>query len=38
MSALTDVLAGLQSTTGWQESLYKGIHAHLELSVQETPT
>jgi hippurate hydrolase len=38
MSGLTDVLDGLQSTTGWQEKLYKDIHAHPELSFQETRT
>jgi metal-dependent amidase/aminoacylase/carboxypeptidase family protein len=38
MSALTDVLRGLQSMTGWQENLYKDIHAHPELSFQETRT
>jgi hippurate hydrolase len=38
MSGLTDVLRGLQSTTRWQESLYKDIHAHPELSFQETRT
>jgi hippurate hydrolase len=35
---MTDVLRGIQSTTGWQESLYKDIHAHPELSFQETRT
>jgi hippurate hydrolase len=38
MSGLTDVLDGLQSTTGWQEKLYKDIHANPELSFQETRT
>ena len=38
MSGLTDVLGGLQSTTGWQEKLYKDIHANPELSFQETRT
>jgi amidohydrolase len=38
MSAMTDVLRGLQSTTEWQEILYKDIHAHPELSFQETRT
>jgi hippurate hydrolase len=38
MSGLTDVLRGLQSTTEWQENLYKDIHAHPELSFQETRT
>jgi hippurate hydrolase len=38
MSGLTDVLGGLQSTTGWQETLYKDIHANPELSFQETRT
>jgi len=38
MSGLTDVLGGLQSTTAWQEGLYKEIHAHPELSFQETRT
>lgn len=38
MSGLTDVLRGLQSTTAWQENLYKDIHAHPELSFQETRT
>jgi len=38
MSGLTDVLRGLPSTTQWQEHLYKDIHAHPELSFQETRT
>src|SRR3954447_140236 len=38
MAALADALKGLQSTTQWQENLYKDIHAHPELSFQETRT
>jgi amidohydrolase len=38
MSGLTDVLSGLQTTTRWQEKLYKDVHAHPELSFQETRT
>ncbi len=38
MAALADVLRGLQATTQWQENLYKDIHAHPELSFQETRT
>lgn len=38
MSSITDILAGLQSTTAWQEQVYKDLHAHPELSFQETRT
>ena len=38
MAALADVLRGLHATTQWQENLYKDIHAHPELSFQETRT
>jgi amidohydrolase len=38
MAALADVLRGLQTTTQWQENLYKDIHAHPELSFHETRT
>jgi len=38
LSAITDALDGLQSTSRWQERVYKQIHAHPELSFQETKT
>ena len=38
MSSIADVLAGLQATSGWQEDVYKQLHAHPELSFQETKT
>jgi amidohydrolase len=38
MSSIADVLAGLQTTYAWQERLYKDLHAHPELSFQETRT
>ena len=37
-SSITPVLAGLRETTAWQEDVYKDIHAHPELSFQETKT
>ena len=38
MSPITDVLADLQATSRWQERVYKQLHAHPELSFQETET
>src|ERR671912_2201211 len=38
MSAITDALADLQATSRWQERVYKQLHAHPELSFQETET
>ena len=38
MSPITDVLADLQATSRWQEHVYKQLHAHPELSFQETET
>jgi amidohydrolase len=38
MSSITDVLAGLQATSAWQDRVYKDLHAHPELSFQETRT
>jgi amidohydrolase len=37
-SKIAEVLAGLRETSVWQERLYKDIHAHPELSFQETKT
>lgn len=37
-SSIADVLAGLQKTSVWQEGVYKDLHAHPELSFQETKT
>src|SRR5688500_6034990 len=37
-SPITDVLADLQATSRWQEHVYKQLHAHPELSFQETET
>jgi hippurate hydrolase len=37
-SPITDVLADLQTTSRWQERVYKQLHAHPELSFQETET
>ena len=37
-SSIDEVLAGLRETSAWQESVYKEIHAHPELSFQETNT
>src|SRR5689334_5906317 len=37
-STVSEVLAGLRDTSVWQEHLYKDIHAHPELSFQETKT
>jgi len=37
-SKIAEVLAGLPETSVWQERLYKDIHAHPELSFQETKT
>src|SRR5918911_74997 len=38
MSSVNEVLAGLRETSAWQERIYKDIHAHPELSFQETKT
>jgi metal-dependent amidase/aminoacylase/carboxypeptidase family protein len=38
MSPIMDVLADLQATSRWQERVYKQLHAHPELSFQETET
>jgi hippurate hydrolase len=38
LSAITDALADLQATSNWQERVYKLLHAHPELSFQETKT
>ncbi|WP_337189796.1 amidohydrolase [Ornithinimicrobium cavernae] len=38
MSVAMDVLAGLEATTLWQEKLYKDLHQHPELSMQEVRT
>jgi amidohydrolase len=37
-SSIAEVLAGLRETSLWQERVYKDIHAHPELSFQETKT
>ena len=37
-SSIAEVLAGLRETSLWQEQIYKDIHAHPELSFQETKT
>ena len=37
-ASITEVLAGLRETSAWQERVYKEIHAHPELSFQETKT
>src|SRR5436853_1138545 len=37
-SSIAEVLAGLRETSSWQERVYKEIHAHPELSFQETKT
>lgn len=38
MPSTNAVLAGLQSISAWQERVYKQLHAHPELSFQETET
>lgn len=38
VSSIAEVLAGLRETSAWQEGVYKDIHAHPELSFQETKT
>jgi hippurate hydrolase len=38
MSPITEVLAGLQATSRWQEHVYKQLHANPELSFQECET
>jgi amidohydrolase len=38
MTSAQDVLASLGSTTSWQEDFYKHLHAHPELSSQESRT
>jgi hippurate hydrolase len=37
-SSIAEILADLPETSRWQERLYKDIHAHPELSFQETKT
>src|SRR5512147_2987484 len=37
-SSAREVLDSLRETSAWQESVYKDIHAHPELSFQETKT
>jgi len=37
-SRIAEVLAGLRETSVWQEHIYKHLHAHPELSFQETKT
>jgi hippurate hydrolase len=37
-SSIAGVLSGLPATSAWQERVYKDIHAHPELSFQETKT
>src|ERR1044071_8842577 len=37
-SSIAEALAGLRETSAWQERVYKDIHAHPELSFQETKT
>ena len=38
MTSAQDVLASLGSKTSWQEDFYKHLHAHPELSSQESRT
>lgn len=38
MAAATQALEGLDQITGWQEDLYRHLHAHPELSFQEVET
>jgi hippurate hydrolase len=38
ISSISNALADLHATSGWQETLYKQIHANPELSFQETKT
>ena len=37
-SPVGEVLDGLHATSTWQETFYKDLHAHPELSFQETRT
>jgi amidohydrolase len=37
-SSIANVLAGQRETSVWQENVYKDLHAHPELSFQETKT
>src|ERR1041385_6640330 len=37
-TSIAEVMNGLHETSTWQESVYKDIHAHPELSFQETKT
>ena len=37
-SAVSSVLSGLETSRTWQEELYRDVHAHHELSHQETRT
>ncbi len=38
MSSFNEVLAGLQTISVWQAQVYKQLHAHPELSFQESET
>ncbi|WP_404392698.1 amidohydrolase [Humibacillus xanthopallidus] len=38
MTSADDVLAGLHDTRGWREDFYRDLHAHPELSGQESRT
>src|SRR5947207_579476 len=38
MSPIAKVLTDLEATSLWQEQVYKQLHAHPELSFQETNT
>lgn len=38
MSSINEVLDGLQAISAWQEPFYKQLHAHPELSFEETET
>ena len=37
-SSIAEALSGLRETSAWQENVYKDLHAHPELSFQETKT
>src|SRR5687767_2819169 len=38
MTSINEALNGLQAVTAWQERVYQQLHAHPELSFQETET
>jgi hippurate hydrolase len=38
MSSINEVLTGLQTTSAWQETVYKDLHENPELSFRETRT